>query len=80
MAAAAGAHHVGVAHDNAHGLDRYMEQVRHDLREAGLVALPGRLGADDDVDAAFRLDRDAGLFLGRADRGLDVIGESEAEQ
>ena len=80
MAAAAGAHHVGVAHDNVHGLDRHLQQIRHDLREARLMALPGRLRADDDVDAALGLDGDAGLFLGRADRGFDVVGEAEAEQ
>ena len=63
-----------------HALERHLQQVRHDLRETRLMALPGRLGADDDVDAALGLDGDAGLFLGRADRGLDVIGEAEAEQ
>ena len=80
MRAAAGAHHVGVAHDDADALERDLQQIRHDLREARLMALPGRLGADDDVDAALGLDGDARLFLGRADRGLDVIGEAEAEQ
>ena len=80
MRAAAGAHHVGVTHDNAHAFDRHLQQIRHHLREAGLVALPGRLRADDDVDAALGLDGDAGLFLGRADRGLDIIGEAEPQQ
>ena len=80
MRAAAGAHHVGVAHDDADAFDRHVQQVRDHLREAGLVALAGRLGADDDVDAAFRLDGDAGLLLGRADRGLDVVGQPKAEQ
>ena len=80
MRAAADLHHVGVAEDDLHLLDRHVEQVGHDLREARLVPLPARLGADHHVDAALRAHVDLRLLLGRADRGLDVVGEPEAEQ
>ena len=56
------------------------EQVGRDLREARLVALAARLRADHDVDPAFRLHRDLGALPRRADRGLDVVGDAEAEQ
>ena len=50
MGAAAGAHHVGVAENDAHALDRHVKQIGDHLRETRLVALPGRLRADDDID------------------------------
>ena len=53
MRAAADPHHVGVAEDDLHALDRHAQQVGDDLREARLVALAARLRADDDVDASF---------------------------
>ena len=64
-----------------HGLDRHGDQVRDHLRKAGLVALAGRLRADDDVDVAVGtqplMPR---LLLGRTDRGLNVVREPEAEK
>ncbi len=80
MRAAAHLHHVGVAENDAHALDRQPHEVRHHLREARFVALAARLRADDDVDIAFRPHRDARLLVRRSDGGLDVIGEPAAEQ
>ena len=80
MRAAADLHHVGVAEDDLHAFHRHVQQIGHDLREAGLMALAARLRADDDVDASFRTHGDPRLLVGRADRGLDVVREPAAEQ
>src|SRR5262249_32724197 len=80
MRAAADLHHVGVAEDDVDALDRHVDEVGDDLGEARLVALAARLGADHHVDAALRTYADACLLVGRADRGLHVVGEAAAEQ
>ena len=78
MRAAAGAHHVGIAHDDAHALGGNVEQIGHHLRKARFVALARRLGADDDIDMGrsglpVRLHLDARLFARRTDRGFDIV-------
>ena len=80
MRTAAGFDHVGVAHDDAHGLTRHAQQVGDDLCETGLMALPGRLRADDHIDKAVSPHGDASLLFGRADGGFDIIGEAASEQ
>ncbi len=50
MRAAADAHHVGVAENDAHAVSRHVKQVGDHLGETGFVALPGRLRADDHID------------------------------
>ena len=80
MRAAAGTHHVGVAHDDVDALDRHMQQVGGDLGKARLVPLAARLRADHDIDLAFGAHLDVGALARRADRGFDVIGKAEAEQ
>src|SRR5262245_36531007 len=80
MRAAADLHHVGVAEDDVHALDRHMKQVGYDLRKTRLVALAARLRADDDVHASLRPHGDARLLVGRADRGFDVVREPAAEK
>ena len=80
MRAAADADHIRVAKDDVDGFDRQHQQIGSDLGKAGFVALAARLRADDDADAALRLDRDLGALARRADRGLDVIGQPETEQ
>src|SRR5690242_8560801 len=80
MRAAAGLHNVGVAENDTHALDRDSDQVRDHLCETRFVALPCRLGADDNVNPASGQDVDAGLLLRRADRGLDIVCETETEK
>src|SRR5262249_61551334 len=80
MRSAAHLHHVRVAEDDLHALERDVEKVGHDLRKTRLVALAAWLGADDDVHAALRAHGDPRLLVGGADRGLDVIGKAAAEQ
>ena len=53
MRAAADLHHVGVAENDVHALDRNMQQVGDHLRKARLVALAARLRADDHIDVPF---------------------------
>jgi len=61
MSAAAGAHHVGVADDDRHALERH--EMRSETTWAKLVRAPARpLGADDDVDATVGRTGDAGLL------------------
>ncbi len=78
--AAADLHDVGVAEDDLHGLDRHVQQVRDHLREARLVALAARLRADHHIDAALGPHVDAGLFVRRADRRLDVVGKAAPQE
>ena len=80
MRAAAHLHHVGVAENDLHGLHRHVQQIGHDLGEAGLVALAARLRADHDIDASLRPHGDPRLLVGRADRGLDIVRKAAPEQ
>ncbi len=80
VGAAAHADDVGVADHDVHGLDRQVQQIGRDLREARLVALAARLGADHHADPAVRPHHDFGTLLRRADRGLDVIRKPETQQ
>ena len=59
-------------------VDRHAEPFVDELREAGLVALALRQGADHDLDDAFRQHGDLGLLARRAGRGIDVIGDADA--
>ena len=54
VGAAADLDDVGVAGDEPHLVDRHAEPFVEQLREARLVALAVRDGADDDIDLAFR--------------------------
>src|SRR5262245_51032257 len=80
MRTATDLYHVGVAEDDLHLLDLHLDQGRYALREARLMALPGRLRADDDIDAAFRPYINLRLLLRRTDRGFHVVAEPEAEE
>ena len=68
MAAAADFHNIGVAKDDANRFDWNGDQVRNDLRKTGLMALAGRLSADDDVDMSVDTNLELGLLPWRADR------------
>src|SRR5712675_2380388 len=82
MRAAADRDAVGVAGDQLDAVDRHAEPFGDQLREAGLVALALRRGADHNLDGAahraIRLHRDLGLLARRAGRGVDVIGDADA--
>ena len=70
---------VGVAECYRDLLERKPEQIRGDLRETRLVALPRRLGSDDDLHA-FRMDDEIGALLGRTGGGFDIVDEAQTEQ
>src|SRR5262249_59978844 len=80
MRAAADLHDVGIAENDAHVVARHKQEIGNDLREACLVTLTGRLRADDHVDASLRLHLDPRLLARRADRGLDVVCETQSKQ
>src|SRR5205823_2412627 len=50
------------------------QQIGGDLRETGLVALAVRLGAEDQRDAAVRLEADLGALARRAARCFEKTG------
>src|SRR5207253_7140756 len=77
--AAARAHHIGIAGNDAHALDRDAEELSNDLREAGLMPLAARLRADHHAHAALGKHGDLGALLRRADRRLDVARKADAE-
>src|SRR4029077_4400500 len=56
------------------------DQVRNDLRKTGLMALAGRLSADDDVDMSVDTNLELGLLPWRADRRLNAVCEPESEK
>ena len=58
----------------------HAEQVRHHLREAGLVALAGRLRADRRARPCRRRHRHLDALVRDADRRLDVVGDADAAQ
>ena len=81
MRAAADMDDVGVARHHVDALDGHAQPFGRDLGEAGLMALPARLGSDHQLDSLLgRRDAEPRLLFGRADRGLDVVGESPAAQ
>ena len=59
-------------------LDRHAQPFVHQLREARLVTLAVGDRADDDVDAAVRVDGDLGALARNAGRGVDVVGDADA--
>ena len=60
--------------------ERQPQQLGGDLREAGLVALAVRLGADHERHAAVRLEADLGAFARCAARRLEEAGDAEPAQ
>ena len=77
MGAAAGGEHRAVAADEVDRLGLDAELVRHHLPEARLVALPARLGADDEIDAARGRDFHGEALVRHADRRLDVVDDAD---
>ena len=80
MSAASSFHNIGVAQNDADGLDRHRDKVRNHLRKARFVALTGRLGADNNLDAAIGAHDDARVFFRRTDGGFDIVGETETKK
>ena len=78
--AAAEAHEVGVAGQDAYRLDLEPEAGGRDLGEARLVPLARGLGADHDLDDPVRAHRHPRLLARRAGGGLDVVGQPEPEE
>src|SRR5215472_447422 len=72
--------HAGVGLDKTECRKRQPQEIGGDLREAGLVALAVRLGAEHERDAALRLEADFGAFARRAARGLEKTGDAEPAQ
>ena len=76
----AGRDQIGVALDHAHALRRQVEMLGDELRIGGVMALPGRLRADQHRDDAVRVEpHDRGLRAVVAAR-LDVGREADAAQ
>src|SRR5581483_11364151 len=78
MGAAADGDTIGVAGDHMHAVERHAEPFGHELGEARFVALALRGHADHQLDDAFRLDHNLGLFARHAGRDIDVIGDPDA--
>jgi hypothetical protein len=70
--------HIGL--DKAKRRDRQSQEIGGDLREAGLVALAVRLGAEHQRDAAVGLEADLGALTRRAARGFEKARDAEAAQ
>src|SRR5947207_15055237 len=60
--------------------NRESQEIGGDLRKAGLVALPVRLGAEHQGDAAVRLEADLGALARRTTRCLEKTGDAEPAQ
>ena len=80
MRAAADRHDVGVALDQPDAVDLDAEPFADALRKAGLVALAARQRADGDVDAAFRMHMDLGVFARRAAGDFEIVRKPDAAQ
>ena len=78
MRAAADRDAIGIAGDEAHGLDRHAEPFGDELREARLVALALRDDADDKLDEAVGRHRDFRFLARHAGRDVDVIADPDA--
>src|SRR5262249_43309873 len=76
----AAGHAVGVAHDDAHALERNAQPLGDDLGERGLVALALRLSTDGYLDDAVGQHADLGELLGHPARALDVGADAEPAQ
>ncbi len=79
MGAAARRQNRAVAAQEIDRLRRHPEAVGHHLPEAGLVALPARLRADEQIDAV-GLDLHRHALVRHADRGLEIVDDADAEQ
>ena len=71
---------IGVAQCDGYDFERHAQQIGRHLGEAGLVALSRRLCADHHFDTIVRMDDEVGAFLGRSDRGFDVVRKTKPEQ
>src|SRR5262249_59808504 len=82
-AVAAGTHAVreqrGVARNDVHVLPGGPELGRGNLSERGVVALPLRSHADEDIDLAARIDTHRGAFVGAEPRALRVGGKAHTD-
>ena len=78
MRAAAPYHPVGIAGHQAHAVVRHAQPFGDKLREAGLVALALRAGADDHLDHAFGFDGHLGALTRHAGRGIHIVGDADA--
>ena len=76
--AEAGGDLVGVALQDVHALRRHAELLGDELRIGGLVALPARLGADQDGDVAIGIERDIGGLLAHGAADLDIARHADA--
>ena len=80
MGAAAHGYDVRIAHEDLHLLYGHAHHVGGHLGEAGLMALPTGLGADDDLHGPIGFHHDFRALLGRADGGFHIVGEAHAQQ
>ena len=80
MRTAAHAHDVGVAEEDVDRVHGHVKERGHYLREARLVTLARGLRTDHDLDSPCWRDGDFGALPGRADRGLDVVRQTEPEE
>ena len=69
---------IGVALNDADPLGRKPELLGDELRVGGLMALPGRLGPDQDGDVAVGIEPDVGGLLAHGAADLDIGGEPDA--
>ena len=80
MRAAAGGDFRGVAADEDDVLRVHAEEVGHDLREARLVALAGRLRADRKLDLAGAEHGHLDALVRNADRGFEIVRDADAAE
>jgi hypothetical protein len=69
---------VGIALQDVDALRRYAELLGDQLRVSRLMALPARLGADQDGDVAIGIERNIGGLLAHGPANLDVAGKANA--
>src|SRR5262245_66396192 len=80
MRTAADADDVGIACNDINAGCRYEEKITDDLRETGFMPLAARLRTDDDINASVGRHGNLRALVGRAGRGLPVIGKAQAAQ
>ena len=78
--AGAGRDQIGVALDHAHVLGRKPQTLGDELRIGGVVALPGRLRADQHGDAAVGIEPHGRGVRAVVAAGLDIGGDPDAAQ
>src|SRR5579863_3577422 len=71
---------VGVALEDMDTLRRQAELIRHDLRIGGLMALPGRLRADQDRHVAIGIELHLRGLLAHGAADLDITRKPDAAQ